>query len=141
MPTGPTKLDTNAQKERYRMAMVRQKRQLVHPRGIDDQITLQCDWASCITGHIQPKMVVSDPTFPWWWSSYKILKMFSDFFQWYCWSKNVVGQNQPKVIVLDATFPSWLSLCTKSEISINFLQWYCWSKNPAIWLDERQVVM
>ena len=38
---------------------------LILSRDINDQRSLQSDWKREKTGHIRPKMVVSDVTFPW----------------------------------------------------------------------------
>ena len=39
-----------------------QKKKLIFLRGIVDKKILQSDWARRLTGHTQPKVVVSDAT-------------------------------------------------------------------------------
>ena len=61
---------------------------LMPSRDIDDQRILQYDWTRHTTGHIQPKVVVSNPSFSWWLSPCKKNKVSIDFFQVHWWSKN-----------------------------------------------------
>ena len=54
---------------------------------IDSSQRHQSNWVRATTGHTQPKLVVSDPSFCRWLSSCKKYKVWIDFFQWYWWSK------------------------------------------------------
>ena len=79
---------------------------------IDSSQRHQSNWVRATTGHTQPKLVVSDPSFCRWLSSCKKYKVWIDFFQWYWWSKEpTVSLNQRH---------NWLHL-TKSSSPRSFL--------------------
>ena len=60
---------------------------LIFSRYTFNKRILQSDWTSGTPGYIQPKVVVSDATFPWWLSPCKWNKLSFDSFLRY-WSKN-----------------------------------------------------
>ena len=62
------------------MTKVWQRYQLFPSRNIDDQETLESDLPKGKPGHTQPRMAVSNATFPWWLSSSKIIKNINWFF-------------------------------------------------------------
>ena len=113
---------------------------LMPSRDIDDQRILQYDWTRHTTGHIQPKVVVSNPSFSWWLSPckktrYQLISsryiddqriLQSD------WMRGTTGHTQPKVKVLDPSFSWWLSPCKNSEISIDSFHRHWCLENPAI---------
>ena len=54
----------------------------------DDQGVLQSDFKRGTAGHTQPKIVVSESTFPWWLTLTK-KRLSLDSFRTYWWSKNL----------------------------------------------------
>ena len=54
---------------------------MVLSSDIVDQRILQSDWTSGTPGHIEPRVLVSDDTFPWWLSpskKYVIIWLFPE---------------------------------------------------------------
>ena len=92
--------------------------------------------------HSQPKVVVSDATFPWWLSPCKKSKRSINSFQKYWWSNNPAIWLDERHIWSHSTNSSSLrgyffwSPCKKSKRLIRSFQRHWKSKNTAIWLVE-----
>ena len=88
--------------------------QLTFSRGIYYPRIVQSDWMKDITGHRQPKVVVSDAILAWWLTPCKKAQMLIDSLRRYSSSKNPAIwldkrhtlPHPPKSVSPDATF-SW----------------------------------
>ena len=87
--------------------------QLILSGEIHDQKVLQSDWMGGTTDHTQPKVLVSDATFP---DSYLHAKTLRHKLTLYPdtddqrilqsdWTRGTTSQTQPKLVVSDLTFP------------------------------------
>ena len=116
--------------------------QLIFSREIDDRNILQYDWMRGITGHTQPKVVVSDGTFPWsltpWIKNLHINYFFPKilFIKESC---NLIGQeahcpHPMKSRILRYYIP--LPTISMQNIKIYYFQIHRWPKNLVLLLGK-----